>query len=87
MALSWRATSGVFDAQLERRRAFLTRELTRERETLRAVRAEVGHPYHEAVWMLTLIIEQLRTELRWLTRIEREAARRAPARKPPAQVM
>jgi DNA-binding PadR family transcriptional regulator len=87
MALSWRARPGVFKTQLQNRRAFLTRELSRERETLRAVCAEVGHPYHEAVWMLTLIIDQFRTELRWLTRVEREAVRRAAARKPPAQVM
>jgi DNA-binding PadR family transcriptional regulator len=79
MALSWRATPGVFDAQLRRRRGFLARELARARVTLRGVRAEVGHPYHEAVWMLTLTIEQLRAELRWLRRVRREAGRRAPA--------
>ena len=26
------------------------------------LRKETGHPYHEAVWMLTLTIDQLRTE-------------------------
>src|ERR1051326_259175 len=82
MALSWRARPGVFEAQVRRRRAFLTRELTRERATLRGVRAEVGHPYHEAVWMLTLMIEQLQAELRWLKRVERQAGRRAPALNP-----
>lgn len=80
MALSWRAKPGVFEAQLRRRRDFLTRELSRERATLRDVRAEVGHPYHEAVWMLTLTIDQLQTELRWLKRVARDATRRAPAR-------
>jgi DNA-binding PadR family transcriptional regulator len=80
MALSWRAPPRVFEAQLRRRRAFLTREIVRERATLRGVRAEVGHPFHEAVWMLTLMIEQLRSELRWLKRVERQAPRRAPAR-------
>jgi len=79
MALSWRASPGVFDEQLHRRRVFLVRELARERATLHNVRAEVGHPYHEAVWMLTLTIEHLRTELRWLRRVRREASRRAPA--------
>jgi transposase len=74
----------VFEAQLKRRRTFLTRELARERATLGGVLAEVGHPYHEAVWMLTLMIEQLQAELRWLARVEREARRRAPARRPPA---
>jgi len=82
MALSWRARPGVFEAQLRRRRAFLTRELARGRATLRGVRAEVGHPYHEAVWMLTLMIDQLTAELRWLKGVERQANRRAPARRP-----
>src|SRR5215471_15211432 len=35
MALSWRAKPGVFEAHVKRRRAFLTRELARERATLR----------------------------------------------------
>jgi hypothetical protein len=48
------------------------------------VLAEVGHPYHEAVWMLTLIIDQFEAELRWLKRVERDARRRAPARRPHA---
>jgi DNA-binding PadR family transcriptional regulator len=83
MALSWRAKPGTFDRQLTRRREFLTRELARERGTLRGVLAEVGHPHHEAVWMLTLIIDHFEAELRWLTRVQRDASRRAPARKPP----
>src|SRR6516164_10709542 len=37
MALSWRAKPGTFDRQLTRRREFLTRELARERGTLRGV--------------------------------------------------
>jgi DNA-binding PadR family transcriptional regulator len=84
MALSWRAKPGVFKAQLERRREFLARELARERSTLDGVLTEVGHPHHEAVWMLTLILDQFETELRWLKRVEREARRRAPARRPRA---
>lgn len=80
MALSWRARAGVFQTQLRKRREFLTSELARERATLRGVLAEVGHRHHEAVWMLTLTIEQVRGELRWITRIERQADRRAPAR-------
>jgi hypothetical protein len=44
------------------------------------VLTEVGHPYHEAVWMLQLLIEQTQTELRWVERILREAQKRAPAR-------
>lgn len=83
MALSWRARPGIFAAQLRQRHAFLTRELAREKATLRDVRAEVGHPYHEAVWMLTLMIEQMQSERRWLARVERQSTRRQPARRSP----
>ena len=55
-------------------------ELEREEATLRAVRAEVGHRFHEAVWMLSLTIQQLRTELRWLRKMAREVPRRGAAR-------
>jgi hypothetical protein len=33
--------------------------------------------------MLTLTIEQLQAELRWLKRVERQAPRRAPAQRAP----
>jgi len=82
IALSWKARPGVFERQVRRRREFLVRELEREVATLGAVRAEVGHRFHEAVWMLSLTIEQLRTELRWLREMEREAGKRAPAEWP-----
>src|SRR5258708_27990862 len=54
LALSWQAQPEVFAEQLSRRRAFLERELEREQAVLRSVRKEVGHEFHEAVWMLTL---------------------------------
>jgi hypothetical protein len=82
MALSWQARPGVFEQQLRRRQQFLEKEMKREEETLRAIREEVGHGYHEAVWMVSLMIQQLRTELRWLRKLSRERARRAPARNP-----
>ncbi len=82
MALSWQARPGVFEQQLRRRQQFLEKEMKREEETLRSIREEVGHVYHEAVWMVSLMIEQLRTELRWLRKLSRESARRAPARNP-----
>ena len=82
MALSWQARPGVFEQQLRRRQEFLEKELTREEETLRSVREEVGHSFHEALWMLSLMIDQFRTELRWLRKLAREAHRRAPARHP-----
>jgi DNA-binding PadR family transcriptional regulator len=81
MALSWQARPGVFQRQVERRREFLEKELAREQATLRAIRAEVGHRFHEAVWMVGLTIWQFRVELRWLRQISRETGRRAPARK------
>jgi DNA-binding PadR family transcriptional regulator len=80
MALSWQARPGVFQRQLERRREFLEKELLREEETLRASRKEVGHRFHEAVWMVSLIIQQFRVELRWLRKVSREIHRRAGAR-------
>lgn len=81
IALSWQARSGVFEKQVTRRRAFLERELSRERETLRSVLDEVGHPYHEAVWMVSLMIEQFKLELRWLRKLERELPQRAAAQR------
>jgi DNA-binding PadR family transcriptional regulator len=82
LALSWQCRPGVFLKQIGRRREFLEQELKQKQETLRAVRKEVGHPYHEAVWMLGLSIEQLQTELRWIRKVEREFPRRAEARNP-----
>ncbi|MFZ0213504.1 MAG: PadR family transcriptional regulator [Candidatus Acidiferrales bacterium] len=83
LALSWQARPDVFRRQLERRRKFLAAELAREEETLRSIKKEVGHPYHEAVWMVSLIIQQMKTELEWLRRISREFSKRAPARDAP----
>lgn len=82
MALSWQARAGVVRRQLKRRRQFLEQELAREEQTLLAVEKEVGHRFHEAVWMISLVIEQFRTELRWLEKVEREVDRRAPAKNP-----
>jgi hypothetical protein len=82
IALSWLARPGVFQKQLRRRQKFLEEELAREKETLRSIREEVGHPYHEAVWMVTQMIEQFRTELKWLRKLRRELPRRAAARNP-----
>ncbi len=84
IALSWQARPGVFEEQIRRRESFLEKELAREEATLRAIRNEVGHRFHEAVWMVSLVIEQFRTELRWLRKLSRELHRRAPAEHPPA---
>lgn len=82
IALSWQARPGVFERQLRRREKFLESELEREVATLTAVRVEVGHRFHEAVWMLSLTIQEIRTELRWLRGMARELGKRAPARRP-----
>lgn len=82
IALSWQARPGVFLRQIRRRRKFLETELAREEATLRAIHKEVGHRFHEAVWMVSFTIQQMRIELRWLQKLAREIPRRAPARHP-----
>jgi DNA-binding PadR family transcriptional regulator len=82
LALSWQARPGVVRRQIQRRRTFLTSELEREEATLQSVLREVGHAHHEAVWMLSLIIEQFRLELKWLNQVEEGLSQRAPARSP-----
>ena len=82
IALSWLARPGVFEKQIDRRREFLEQELSREKEVLRSVLEEVGHPYHEAVWMVSFWIEQCKLELRWLHKMKRELPRRARANHP-----
>ena len=83
LALSWQASPATCRRQVVRRRAFLEKELAREQATLRAIRAEVGHRFHEAVWMVSLGIAQIRVELRWLRKLAGEIDRRAPAQRPP----
>ncbi len=82
VALSWQARPGVVKRQIERRREFLEKEVAKEKEVLRSILEEVGHPYHEAVWMVNLMIEQFRTELRWLKRVAREMKKRGRAKHP-----
>jgi DNA-binding PadR family transcriptional regulator len=82
VALSWQARPGVFQKQIQRRQNFLEQELVREKEVLRSILEEVGHPYHEAVWMVTLMIEQFKTELRWLKRAAEEMKKRGQAKHP-----
>ena len=82
LALSWQARPGVFRKQLKKRRKFLHQELKRERQTMLAILAEVGHKFHEAVWMVQLMINQLRTEILWNKRLEQSLKRRAKAMYP-----
>jgi DNA-binding PadR family transcriptional regulator len=82
MALSWQARPGVFKRQAEGRGEFLEREIGREKEVLDSILKEVGHPYHEAVWMVSLVLEQFETERNWLKRVQREMKLRGPAKNP-----
>lgn len=81
LALSWQARPRAFAQQLKRRREHLEKKLVEERATLADVLKEVGHPYHEAVWMLKLVVAQIELELKWLDQIQRETPKRAPAKK------
>ena len=83
MALSWLARPGVIKEQLRRRREYLEHEIGHERATLDSVLAEVGHEFHEAAWMIKLIIAQFETELAWTKQVEFELPRRARAKHPP----
>jgi len=58
---------------------FLQSEISREEATLCDVRKEVGHDYHEAVWVLKLTLDQLKSEMQWLRTVIRELKYRAPA--------
>jgi DNA-binding PadR family transcriptional regulator len=82
IALSWQARPGMFRKQVANREKFLKGELAREEETLHSILKEVGHAYHEAAWMVALMIEQFKTELRWLRKLKRELPRRASAKNP-----
>ena len=82
MALSWQARPRAVREQLQRRREFLEREIAREKATLDSVLNEVGHRYHEAVWMIELMIEKFEVELRWAKRVARELKRRGSAKHP-----
>jgi DNA-binding PadR family transcriptional regulator len=82
LALSWQARPRTFRKQLNARKKLLADRLAQKRATLQDVLDEVGHPYHEAVWMLQLKIEQMENEQRWIDRLLKEADHRAPARNP-----
>ncbi len=82
LALSWQATPHTVRKQVKRHRSFLESELARERQTLASVRQEVGHKYHEAVWMLALMVRRIEVELRWLEQLERELPHRRRAQHP-----
>jgi DNA-binding PadR family transcriptional regulator len=82
LALSWQCRAGVVQTQLDRRRAFLEAALAGKERILDDVRREVGHEYHEAVWMLELTVAQIKTELQWLTKVGHELPSRSAAARP-----
>ena len=82
LALSWQASPETLREQVDKRREFIASELNREIATLDGVREEVGHEFHEAVWMLTLTINQLKVELDWLEKLAQQVAHRKPATHP-----
>jgi DNA-binding PadR family transcriptional regulator len=82
VALSWQARPDVFATQIQRREEFLRKELTRLEKEMESILREVGHSYHEAVWMVSLMIEKFKTELRWLRKVAKESPRRAAATNP-----
>jgi DNA-binding PadR family transcriptional regulator len=82
LSLSWQATPDVVRKQLRRREEFLKREIARAKETLESVLKEVGHRYHEAVWMLELMIAKFEIELQWVRRLAEEVKKRGKAQHP-----
>jgi DNA-binding PadR family transcriptional regulator len=82
LVLSWQAAPRAVEEQLRRREEFLWREIGREKETLASVLEEVGHPYHEAVWMLQLMVDKLQTEVFWIRRVAHEMKLRGRAKYP-----
>ena len=82
LALSWQATPATVRRQLRRREQYLNTEIAREKQTLESMLKEVGHRYHEAVWMITLMIEKFEVELRWVRQVAREMQHRGRAKHP-----
>ncbi len=82
LALSWQTRGDTFRNQLKSRHQFLSTRLEDERATLKAVRKEVGHDHHEAVWILELKIDQTRLEIRWIQKILKNAEKRVAAYNP-----
>jgi hypothetical protein len=72
LALSTHAERSVVRRQLSRRRAFLEREIAKERATLAAVDRDEGEMVPVARLMIRLAIRQFEAELAWLGEVARE---------------
>lgn len=66
LALSIHARPGVASRQLEQRRQFLRAEIKKERETLKAIRKDIGPMTRVAELMVDLTIRKFEVELEWL---------------------
>lgn len=74
MVLSWQARPRDFDAQIERRRKFIEKQLEEDRAALEAIIFETS-PNSDAAMIVRLGIRQFETELAWLDEV---AARQRP---------
>jgi DNA-binding PadR family transcriptional regulator len=72
LALSTRADKSVVREQVKRRREFLETQLKKEKETLKAIKADTGEMVQIAALMVTLTLRQFEAELSWLREVERE---------------
>jgi hypothetical protein len=66
MALAIHARPDAVERLIGLRREFLRSELARERETLKAIRADRGPRAGVALAMVRLVIRQFELELAWL---------------------
>ena len=72
LALSTHADPSVVRRQLGRRRAFLEREIAKERQTLAAINRDQGEMVPVARLMVRLAIRQFEAELGWLGEVTKE---------------
>jgi DNA-binding PadR family transcriptional regulator len=68
MVLSWQARTDDFNAQMERRRAFLTQQLAEDRAALEAVIGETSET-SDAAMVVRLGIRHFETELAWINEV------------------
>jgi DNA-binding PadR family transcriptional regulator len=68
MVLSWQARPDDFNAQMERRREFLTQQLAEDRAALVAVIAETSET-SDAAMVVRLGIRHFETELAWIDEV------------------
>ena len=75
LVLATHADPAVRARQLARRQAFLEAEAARERETLAAIRTNIGPTFTVAALVVSHTIRQFESELAWLGEVEAALAR------------